>query len=169
MGYYLYLMCQLLHFVPTFTVLQVKNKHKHDVFESSGSPAIQMKIEVGVFGGAKTVCEVQLYLDTFLCQKRLSHKAYEIERVDASQYAPLLKPLFPSNCTVDMRDKKAMASKAAEYFLRLGNAYSTALSFPGSRTLNVSSRNDVAIPEEAAESLNLDVSSSTQCSPVDVQ
>merc|ERR1712146_205796 len=92
--YLLYLFYELLHHIPSFKVVEVKNKYSAAHFETSGSPSILLKIAVMHDDGSRTICEIQLYIDDFLSLKKMAHKVYEIERVTRvdGDYAPLLKP-----------------------------------------------------------------------------
>merc|ERR1712196_36487 len=66
----------LLHYVPNFQVRQVKNKYKAGSFENSGSPSVLVKVAVAHSDGDCTLCEVQLYIESFLSLKKLQHKIY---------------------------------------------------------------------------------------------
>ena len=56
------------------------------------------------FPPLKPHLEVQLYVESFLSLKKLTHKTYEIERVDPKKYTPLLKPLFNNRSLEASRD-----------------------------------------------------------------
>ena len=106
--YVVYVFYKLLWCVPTFEVVQVKNKYAETGFEESGSPSILMKIKVHLGDGRTTICEAQLYVDAFLTLKKLSHKTYEVTRVEESNNVrPLLKPLFDTTKHISSGVSKA--------------------------------------------------------------
>merc|ERR1712054_324644 len=115
--YFIYLFFELLHFVPNFRVLQVKNKYKASKIESSGSPSVLIKIEVELPDRKKMICEVQLYVDSFLSLKKCQHKTYELSRVDPFDYINLIVPIFDNIPRADAGANKAQAiAEAKEYF-----------------------------------------------------
>ena len=87
--YVIYVFYKLLLCVPTFEVIQVKNKYADLGFEASGSPSILVKVKVELAHGRTTICEAQLYVDSFLSLKKITHKTYEIIRADANNISSL--------------------------------------------------------------------------------
>ena len=116
--YVIYIFYKLLCCVPTFKVMQVKNKYLDKGFEESGSPSILLKVKVYLEDRRTTICEAQLYVDAFLALKKLSHKTYEVTRVEESNnIRPLLKPLFETTKRVEAGMSKAVATKNAKEML----------------------------------------------------
>jgi len=116
--YVIYVLFEVLKLVPWFEVLQVKNKYAPENFDDSGSPSILLKVKVWLPDeDASTICEVQLYVDSFLSLKKITHKTYEINRADAGNVASFMKPLFDHSAKVMTSNSKAETiADARRYF-----------------------------------------------------